>query len=42
MNPKENQEQEEILSEQEFCYYSGLPSPVAYQSDNEDDENKEE
>ena len=42
MTTKENQEQEEILSEEEFCYYSGLPSPSAYQSDNEDDENKEE
>ena len=31
MTPKENKEQEEILSEQEFCYYSGLPSPAAYQ-----------
>lgn len=31
MNPKENQEQKEILSEQEFCHYSGLPSPAAYQ-----------
>jgi hypothetical protein len=40
MTPKEKQE--EILSEDEFCYYSGLPSPSAYQSDNEDDENKEE
>ena len=37
MTPKEKEQ--EILSEEEFCYYSGLPSPSAYQSD---DENKEE
>jgi hypothetical protein len=24
---------EEILSEDEFCHYSGLPSPAAYQLD---------
>lgn len=38
----DKEEKEEILSEGEFCYYSGLPSPSAYQSDNEYDENKEE
>jgi hypothetical protein len=30
MKPKDK-EQEEILSEEEFCHYSGLPSPSAYQ-----------
>ena len=39
MTPKEKQE--EILSEDEFCHYSGLPSPSAYQSEeNKEKENK--
>jgi predicted DNA-binding transcriptional regulator AlpA len=28
---KEKDKKEEILSEQEFCHYSGLPSPTAYE-----------
>lgn len=30
---KEEEKEEEILNEDEFCYYSGLPSPMAYQTD---------
>jgi hypothetical protein len=28
---KQEDKKEEILSEQEFCHYSGLPSPSAYE-----------
>ncbi len=37
---KDKEEKEEFIDEEEFCYYSGLPSPLAYQ-DLEETKNKE-
>jgi hypothetical protein len=40
----DDSELNELSSEQEWCHYSGMPSPMAYMnlSDDEEDEHKEE